>query len=221
MLICKKVDTIDEFIEVSRLRFEVYCKEKKFISEDHYPNHYEIDEYDDYSIHFIARTKFETVGTVRLILNNPLGFPIEKHYNFDISDMSLNEERVAEISRFAVSKRALKVLGLKRSSIALELIRCIYQEVKKNHISYVCAAMEKSLERLLNRWGLNFNQIGYPLEYYNGLCSIYLAEIEEVEASMLLNESSLFDVTSNFNSEEVQRDPLINSPYYVESINIS
>jgi len=215
LLICKKVETVDELIEVSKLRFEVYCKEKNFISEDHYPNHYEIDEYDDYSIHFIARTEFETVGTVRLILNNPLGFPIENHYNFDISDMCLNEERVAEISRFAVSKRALKIYGLKRSSIALELIQCLYQEVKNNHIMHVCAAMEKSLERLLNRWGINLYQIGYPLQYYNGLCSIYLAKVSEIEAGMLLNESSLFDVTSNFNSEEVPWDPLINSPHYV------
>lgn len=221
MLICKKVETIDELIEMSKLRFEVYCKEKKFISEAQYPDHYEIDEYDDYSLHFIAKTRFEIVGTIRLILNNPLGFPIENHYNFDISEMSLNEQRVAEISRFAVSKRALKVFGLKRSSIALELIQCLYQEVKKNHISHVCAAMEKSLERLLNRWGMKFYQIGYPMQYYNGLCSIYLAKVEEIEASMLLNESKLFDVTSNFNSERVPWDTLINSPHCVESINIS
>lgn len=221
LLICKRVDTIDEFMEVSRLRYEVYCKEKKFISEDNYPNHYEIDEYDDYSVHFIARTELETVGTVRLILHNPLGLPVANHYNFDISAMSLSEKRVAEISRFAIKKRALKIYGLDKSSITLELIRCLYHEVKKNRISHLCAAMENSLQRLLHHWGIQFHQIGYPLQYYNGLCSIYFAKVEEIEASMMINKPDLFDLISNFTSEEVPWNPIINSPFCVNSINTS
>ena len=80
--------------------------------------------------------------------------------------------------------------------------------------------MEKSLERLLNQWGMHFNQIGYAQQYYRGLCSVYLAKVQEIEDCVLLNESELLDITSHPIYERV-RDPLINFPCLVEPSNIS
>lgn len=191
-MMVKKVETEDELSEVYKLRFKIYCQERGFESEEDHPNGYEADEYDPYSIHFIACIDSETVGTVRLILNNPIGFPVEKHCKISISQRGVKREKTVEISRLAVSK---KVLGYNRARIVFGLFREIYQESKNLGISFFCSAMERSLYRLLSRCSIRFLQVGLPVEYH-GLRAPFLAELKDLEANIFLQNPDLFKLVT-------------------------
>lgn len=191
-MMVKKVETEDELSEVYKLRFKVYCQERGFESEEDHPNGYEADEYDPYSVHFIAGIDSETVGTVRLILNNPIGFPVEKHCKISISRKGVKREKTVEISRLAVSK---KVLGYNRTKIVLGLFREVYQESKNLGISFFCAAMERSLYRLLSRCSIRFLQVGLPVEYH-GLRAPFLVELKDLEANVFLQNPDLFKLVT-------------------------
>jgi N-acyl-L-homoserine lactone synthetase len=191
-VVVKKVETEDELSEVYKLRFKVYCRERGFESEEDYPNKREMDEYDPYSIHFIAIIDSETVGTVRLILNNPIGFPFEKNCKISISRRGVKRGKTVEISRLAVSK---KVLGYNRTKIVFGLFREIYHESKNLGISFFCAAMERSLYRLLSRCSIRFLQIGLPVEYH-GLRAPFFAELKDLEANVFLQNPNLFKLVA-------------------------
>ena len=89
MLTFKKVETEEELLEVYKLRFKVYCQERGFEPETSYPDKRMQDEYDSYSMHFIAKTDNEPVGTSRVILDNPFGFPIEKFCSVNNREKSI------------------------------------------------------------------------------------------------------------------------------------
>jgi len=94
-----------ELIEVYKLRYKVYCEEWGFEKPEDHPDGLEMDEYDKYSVHFAAKDSTgKIVGTIRMILNSPEGFPIEKYCELNINKDELPRERLAEISRLAISK---------------------------------------------------------------------------------------------------------------------
>lgn len=82
----KYVD-VDHFLieEIYRLRYQVYCVERGFECLDEYPDGFEMDVYDRYSNHFcvVSTTSEKIIGTVRLILDSPIGLPIERHCVLD------------------------------------------------------------------------------------------------------------------------------------------
>ncbi len=68
----KKVETINEFIDAIRIRYEVFVKEQGF-----QPG-WEPDEDDKISMHFIAITEGKIVGTVRFRETAKGEFKIER-----------------------------------------------------------------------------------------------------------------------------------------------
>ncbi len=111
----KKISPNDTLMQdIYRLRFKVYCEEWGFEKAEDHPDGLEIDEYDNYSVHFAAISKKfdQLIGTVRIILDSPQGFPIHHHC---VVDPKLEEQvlvkvadsksvRLGEISRLAVCK---------------------------------------------------------------------------------------------------------------------
>ena len=199
MLKFKKIETREELHEAYNLRFRVYCEERAFEPEIAYPDRCERDKYDTYSIHFIA--KFlptgqaggeQTIGTVRLVLNNPDGFPLEKHCILDSQSAGLiNRERTAEISRFAISKNIIKSSCCDRRTVVTGLFREIYQESKKTGIDYFYAVMGKGLQKLLARCGIIFFQVG-PLIDYHGPRAPYISGIKHIEEGIFMKNFDLF-----------------------------
>ena len=191
LLTFKKVETEDELNEAYKLRFKVYCQERDFEPETAFPEQIEIDEYDAYSIHFIAKIGLETVGTLRLILDNPNGFPIEKCCRLNGYDKHLKKDKTAEFSRFAISKEIVKSTGSDRREIVLGLFRQAYQESKNLGINYFYAVMARGLQKLLNKCGVIFIQVG-PLIDYHGLRAPYVSGIKAIEESMFMKNIDLF-----------------------------
>ncbi|MBI4697708.1 MAG: GNAT family N-acetyltransferase [Nitrospirae bacterium] len=190
MLTYKKVETEEEMLEVYNLRFKVYCQERGFEPETSYPDKRMQDEYDAHSIHFIARIGNEAVGTSRVILDNPIGFPIEKYCSITTSIKELKREQTVEVSRVAVSKEIIKSNGYNRRGIILGLIREMSIETRKLGIIYYYAAMTKSLQKLLNKCNITFFQIGPEVDYH-GLRAPHFSSLGHVEKGLIINKMAL------------------------------
>lgn len=198
-----KVDSPDLLNEVFRIRYQVYCKECNFIKDEDYPEGIEKDNYDAHSLHFLAKDSNGLIGAARLILDCPLGFPLEEHCNghLTIDKNSLPRKRIAEISRLVISRgyRRRREDGLYYTTDCLQtaditpiesmrrirpmtfgIYREIYQESKRRGITHWYALMEKTLWLLLRLHGFNFQAIGEEIDFY-GSVQPYLADISKIE----------------------------------------
>ncbi len=196
LLTFHKVETEEDLEHVYRLRYHIYCFEKGFEPKEKYPDGIEMDEYDVYSIHFIAKVHDEAVGTARLILNNPLGFPAEKYCKADITAFGVKKEQTVEISRFAVSNILVRALQFDRTKILIGLFREVYQETKQLGIENLCAAMGKGLQRLLCRYGIVFSPLG-PVVDYHGPRALHVSSMTDMEEDVFLRDCDLFQFISS------------------------
>ena len=205
------VESKQELEELYRLRYQVYCNECNFLKEEDYPESKESDKYDPYSLHFVARDSHGPIGTARLIMDNPNGFPIETHYrgSLDFDIKSANHKQVAEISRLTISKSYRRrkddelyyskdyvdpgakpeTDGLKRiKPMAFGIYREIYQECKRRNIAVWVAMMEKTLWLLLRMHNFAFRPVGEEIDVY-GPVRPYVCEIGDVEKNVYQKSS--------------------------------
>jgi N-acyl amino acid synthase of PEP-CTERM/exosortase system len=96
--------------EVYRIRYQVYCLDLSYEPIEKFPNHMEIDNYDDSAIHCLIKYKPRNiyVGCVRIILPNlkipHLLFPIEKVCadTMNLTLSSITRMQFCEVSRLAI-----------------------------------------------------------------------------------------------------------------------
>lgn len=198
--------------DIYSLRYQVYINEWEFEDPDDHPVGLECDDYDENSIHFYARARINNriIGTVRTILNSPLGFPIERYFDLTGKPDGLDPDRTGEISRLAVSKeyrrRAIDHAIFEagrfvpnklprymddgrdiRRHCEHELVRGLYLQIyrdsKQRGLTHWYAVMARGLFAILKRWGIPFVQIGAAREYH-GLRAPYLTSIRTVENSL-------------------------------------
>ena len=195
MVLVKRVTSEKELNDVFKVRYKVYCLERGYERPEDYPNGFESDEYDPYSIHFIVYVNSLPIGTARLILRNPFDLPIERHCNVDIKSICADPGKVVEISRLAVSSEVTKGCSIKKTAIMFNLIREIYHTTQCLNIEYVVAAMGQGLERILKKCGIMFIKIGDPVEYH-GIRIPYYAHIEELMGGLSQNRNDVFQFFS-------------------------
>jgi N-acyl-L-homoserine lactone synthetase len=148
-----------EFLrEVFRLRYQVYCLERHFEPGD---NGLETDLYDAFSRHVLLRhlPTGQAIGTARLVIPR-LNGPRTKLPMEEFADLprlrALPRDRLAEVSRFALSKK-LRVASASLGSLArLALVRGIVQLSGEIGLTHWCALMEPKLLRLLAASGIYF-----------------------------------------------------------------
>jgi len=198
--------------DIFGLRYQVYVNEWGFESPVDHPEGLEYDDFDDHSVHIYAcgDDGSQVIGTVRMILNSPLGFPIERHFDIQCLPPGIDRDAVAEISRLAVSKefrrRAIdrKIFGAERfapnqipsfmlngrdfrrhceHALVRGLYIALYRDSKAREITHWYAVMAKGLYTILKRWGIAFVQIGQERDYH-GLRAPYLVNIESIERSL-------------------------------------
>lgn len=197
-------DTSDLLDEVFALRYQVYCVERSFEDAAKHPSGREKDEYDTRAVHTLIRHKRTgyCAAAVRLVLadnQQPAApFPLESacagslDADAQSSIATLDRLKVAEISRFAVSKEYRRRLGEAETisgvsahavyrdeqeqgnrrrgfpHITLGLIAACVQMAAKEGITHWFAVMEPTLLRFLQRFGIHFSPIG-PLVDHHGL----------------------------------------------------
>lgn len=180
---------------VYRLVWEIYGKELNYFQPTEYKDKKYKDKYDRYSVNFLAFNHNKPVGALRLILNSPYGFYIEK--DFPIIKPRIQKTFLAELSRFAVLK---KYRG-KTKDVSIGLIKTALAFSKSKHITHWYALTGYKLKESFEKYGLHikFRPIPYGkltpqqikerkrLEsYYNVVKPLpYLISLGEVEKIIL------------------------------------
>jgi N-acyl amino acid synthase of PEP-CTERM/exosortase system len=174
-----------------KLRYQVYCVERKFENAEQHRNGQEIDQYDRHAIQGVLyhRPTERPIGTVRMILPADCGggrLPIEQFLRSN--DIDLREivdiERSVEVSRFAISKDFRRrwtddlILAAhplspqdaaRQANLAfLSLVQFFLRESIERRVLYWTAVMEPMLLRMLDRMGIHFRPIG-PVVNHHGL----------------------------------------------------
>lgn len=201
--------------EVYKLRFQVYCLETGFerkedcqvVYEDGREVYLETDVYDCRSDHYLVRHRRTGLyaATVRLVLPDPANplspYPMEAHCALTepVTDLAVRK-RLAEISRFAVSKDFKRRHGETGTlagvgpepqvyfapderrilpHLTVGLFAAIVRMTRARGITHWYAVMELALLRLLRLFGIKFRPIG-PDVNYHGLRRPCLAEVNRV-----------------------------------------
>jgi N-acyl amino acid synthase of PEP-CTERM/exosortase system len=168
----------------------------------------EYDIHDTHSVHFgIQDQDGILVGTVRLVLDDRCyGFPIEKHCIIEMRDKLDPINSLAEVSRLVVSKkyRRRRTDGLtgaesylereyrrRRPEVVFKLYEIMYQESVKLGITHWYAAMEKTLWRVLEMFGIVFTQVGPKIDYW-GPVYPYLLDLEEAIKRLEVGNPDLY-----------------------------
>jgi len=154
------VENAEEMKLIYKLRYDIYCEEKRWLASSRYLKCLESDKYDKISLHFGA---FDVnnilVGSVRLILpiDNML-IPLEE--TFEIFP-DIDQKRV-EVSRLVIPK------DRRGYYISMGLIRTIYDWAIKNGITHAYAIIENDFMIYINRKGYPFIPIKEGKDYFGG-----------------------------------------------------
>lgn len=150
----------EEMKLIYRLRYDIYCEEKKWLSSSDYLRCLENDKYDKNSLHFGAFDENNIlVGSVRLILPDiNMLLPFEEIFeiepNFD--------EKRAEVSRLVIPK------DRRGYNISMGLIRTIYEWGINNNMTHAYSIIENDFMIYINRKGYPFKPIKEGKKYFGG-----------------------------------------------------
>lgn len=211
--------------EIYKLRYDVYVSEFGFENKENHPSGLERDVYDSHSVELAAieQVSAETkkvIGTMRLILHSEHGFPIENAAPIDFKGKKPPFDRIAEISRLAISKAYRRqqgdgLYGVKayqkvaagatipgddsggdvkvriQPYLIWGLFKELYRVSKKLGITHWYMITEKKLWYALKRFDLIFRQIGEPVDYH-GLRIPYMGVIEEIEKNLMKKQMGFY-----------------------------
>lgn len=205
-----------------RLRYQVYCLDRGFEDAEICSDGMEQDDYDDTALHCLLRDRRgkRPLGTVRLVMASTTqsgieGLPLAGYAPRESLDIlkSLPRTSMAEVSRFAIARRAREILwqpqnasqadsvpmqDLECSSkllpyMSLGLIRGLVRLSMEHGISHWCLAAEPSLLRRLRGFGLHFLDAG-PLVEHRGLRQVCYANLQELLARAKAERPEFWDV---------------------------
>jgi N-acyl amino acid synthase of PEP-CTERM/exosortase system len=195
-----------------RLRYQVYCVERKFLRAEDYPDGLEIDRFDRHAIHVGAIDMHgDLAGTARVVRPSEIGLPIFERCEIYPHETRFHagNPRLVEVGRLSVSRSyrrrrsdsmmqagpiaapgagpAFRDVDARRQhqDVFQALLKGLYQASNRAGATHWLAATEKSLQRMLTQRGFPFHQIGPERDYF-GLVAPYqmdLQEFEEVVAS--------------------------------------
>lgn len=176
------------FKECLSLRHQTFVEETKiFESEGE-------DFHDKNSRHILLKhlPSDRYIGCARLILNKPTPtmskLVVKKEYREYYNKLKYHD--VAEISRLCIPRDSIKDLDLKILP-SLPLFIGIIEASLKSGITHWTAHMEKRLNKLLKRYGLDLHPIGDEQEYF-GKRVPYMSKIEDVIANVWVANQDLY-----------------------------
>jgi N-acyl amino acid synthase of PEP-CTERM/exosortase system len=183
------IDDVPELMrDHYRLRYQVYCLERKFLPAANFPDGLEIDDFDRHSVHVGAVDARGTLaGTARIVKVTAAGpgLPLFQHCKIFAEETELldPDNTVVEISRLSISRgyRRRQQDGTNerrhiRRDVLLALLKAIYQATKRLSATHWVVATETSLQRLLAQYGFPFRVIGPECDY-DGPVSPYLMNL--------------------------------------------
>jgi len=191
-------------IESYALRFQVYCRERKFLPAENYPNRLELDEFDVHSIHVgVVDIHGVLAGTARVVKPSELGLPLLRRCTMFPHEAGFDgrDRRVVEVGRLTVSRsykrpgEDLDAAGMRRrgrDDVLLTLLKALYQQTKRLGATHWLAATEVSLPRLLARHGFPCRAIGPEADYF-GMVTPYALDLKEFDDVILSRRFPVLD----------------------------
>lgn len=164
---------------VYALRYQIYCEERAYLPAGNYPDRLETDRYDEHSVQFAA---FDSAGGIaaaaRLVLPRAqAGLPYQQHCATFAEFDQATPDCAAEVSRLVLNRGYRQPPGGGHlGTVVLGIYREMYRYSHANGISHWYAAMERSLQRLLYRYGFCFTPIGPQVDYF-GPVAPYSADV--------------------------------------------
>lgn len=178
----RAIDEDPELLEQSyRLRYQVYCVERRFLAPADYPDGREVDEFDAHSVHLgVFDADGHMIGTARLIKPNPHGFPMFRHCAFYPEVRALDAPQVVpvEVSRLAISRH--HVPRPRNTEPFLSLVRAMVQGARRAGATHIMGANEAALHRKLAHFGFPYRICG-PISDYYGPVAPHLMSLRELD----------------------------------------
>lgn len=144
------INNLSDLKKMYDLIWEVYALEKKYINTNCYSQEVIIDEFEENAIKIGAfSNNGEIIGTLRIILNSPRSFYVEKDFNVDLSKFPKNE--IAELSRLIVRS------DYRNKLISLGLLKKGFEECRKRKIKYWVVVIPKEIKNYYQNFlGIKF-----------------------------------------------------------------
>ena len=184
--------------EAFALRYQIYCVENEFEDPAGNPGERESDEFDSHAVHYLLRHRQSgtLAGVVRMVLYRPddpdNSFPMQ-----EVCDLSrlgaaypdFRLDRVAEVSRFCISRRFRRRIGETRypdlgasdifegqptpirerrvmPHITLGLMKATVQIGLDHGVDHFISVMDPAFLRLLHRTGVHWEPFGPAVNYH-------------------------------------------------------
>ena len=208
----KVADSDFELRSCYRLRYKVYCEEKRWISPSKFPDKMEIDEYDARAVHVIALNEdFEVVGLMRILRAEDYPkLPYQDHPAMKGKGLKL--ANMAELSRFIVTA------GQNRYQTVKGLLRAVYQTCRQMGIDHWAFMYEASLQRLLASFKFYTEPACLPTKYYGAITLVGITDIPELEKKWFSNDQPTYQYYTHGMTEMspeankfLQREPSLNT----------
>ena len=194
---------------IFRIRYDVYCREFGYETEESCPGGLEQDDYDARSLHclIVHRASGAGAGCIRLVLppvaEPDFQLPMERFCGHSLTDSVWHPARlprtsIAEVSRLAVHTRFRRRLGESESPEGISAIGDFSVNERRTFpllslaLFYAGAALmalarrqhafvmvEPRLARRMQAVGLPFVPVGEPMEYH-GPRSAYYVSVQQV-----------------------------------------
>ncbi|HCE44209.1 MAG TPA: hypothetical protein DET40_11735 [Lentisphaeria bacterium] len=170
-----------------RLRYHVYCDEKKWLDAGGYPEGEEMDAYDGHSVIFLALDpEGNAVGTIRLIVKDDMiSLPIGLNFNTGKQHF----DNACEISRMAVPR------NYRRGNVAIGLMRILFRHVLAHgdELEHVYISVEDRFLLALNLLGFEFIPIGPPAFCCGDVLVPSMLRAAELEPSLQRNNRRFYE----------------------------
>lgn len=195
-----------------RLRYQVYCVERRYLSPTDYPDHQERDTFDPASVHVGAVDSHgDLAATARIVKPNAAGLPLFRYCSLFPSERTLEEgaNRVVEVSRVSISRayarhRVTPPLGElvvseaddrgpastmsqrrhRRLEPFLTLLKAVHFAARHVGATHVIGATDAALHRRLVRLGFPYRVAGPSVDYY-GLVAPHIVDLAELDQVIL------------------------------------
>jgi N-acyl amino acid synthase of PEP-CTERM/exosortase system len=195
-----------------RLRYQVYCVERQFLSADDYPDQLEFDAFDRDSVHVGAvDRRGELVATARLVKPNKDGLPLFRYCTLFPYEHALDHvaNTVVEVSRVSISRAYIRhrehpplgELGVSDAALRasapgmaerrrhnaepfLALLKAAYYGARSVGATHVIGATDAALHRRLVRFGFPYRVAGPSVDYY-GPVAPYIMDLDELDQVIL------------------------------------